>query len=322
MYELELTKSLGRTGNCMICIITAIFFSLKQKNISKITFPSMLWQSNALLPKNNTSPEQHIINSFDIFLDVTEGDNINTTKPKTVRNLTWNAQKNKFESWFIGFYTGQVSFRDRLEIVQKYIYPLFNITPQILDENDLVIHIRSGDIFNQCHYAYIQPPLSFYIEVISSKKWNNIYILTEKNNNPCIQVLKDKYPAIITFNTSNNRTGGNGFGFKHDLQYLLGSYNYVPCQSSLCPLIIQLSKTIQNIYIPSYMFSTKGKHGIREHCTWWSKDLCTKFKNLNNNSNIVTFKECHYNFIVYNYDKYIEINTLYKLITEILHNII
>ncbi len=109
--------------------------------------------------------------------------------------------------------------------------------------------------------------------------------------------MKEKYTNVITFIDKNKkRDGGNGFGFKDDLSYLISSKNYVPCQSSLCPLIIQLSKTIKNVYIPSYMLKTEGHHAIREHKTWWSKSL-TEF-----NTDFI-YHNIH--FHIFDYDEYI-----------------
>ena len=42
MYTLELNKSLGRTGNCMLCVINAIYFAEKY-NISKVTFDGIIY---------------------------------------------------------------------------------------------------------------------------------------------------------------------------------------------------------------------------------------------------------------------------------------
>ena len=64
MYELELTKSLGRTGNCLICIINAIEFSINNK-ISKIKFHTMLWWTTQLLPGG----ENELINKLEIDID-------------------------------------------------------------------------------------------------------------------------------------------------------------------------------------------------------------------------------------------------------------
>ena len=302
MYELELTKSLGRTGNSLLCIINAVYFAFNNK-ICKVKFHKLKWWTNQLLPGGRNE----LINKLEINIDSVDlsgtiCENTENERKSILRNrgsLKWNQKKNQFESWFCGFYLGGpqgAPFHKRIYIVQKYIRRLFNFVNEPLNENDLVIHLRSGDIMSSGHHCYIQPPLCFYEEIIKLRKWNKIYILLERNNNPCLNALKQKYPNIITFINDKNRHGGNGFGFKHDLGFLVGCYNYVSCQSSLCPLIIQLSKTIKNVYIPSYMFVTKGHHAIREHSIWWSNDLIDKKENVKINN---------IEFHVFNYDKYI-----------------
>ena len=46
---------------------------------------------------------------------------------------------------------------------------------------NLYIHIRSGDIFSQNggHPYYVQPPLDYYKNIITAKKWNKIFIIYE-----------------------------------------------------------------------------------------------------------------------------------------------
>jgi hypothetical protein len=303
MYELELTKSLGRTGNCLICIINAIEFAINNK-INKIKFHTMLWWTTQLLPGG----QNELINKLEIDIDSVDlcgtiCENTENEKKSILKNrgsLIWNKEKIQFESWFCGFYSHVCSFNKRIYIVQKYIKPILNIETQILDENDLVIHLRSGDIMSKGHSSYIQPPLCFYEEIINLKKWNKIYIITENKNNPCLDILKNKYVNIITFlDNKKNRHGGNGFGFNHDLGYLIGAYNFIPSSTSLSPLIIQLSKTIKNVYIPSYMLQSKGKNIPREYPIWWSNDLKDKKTNITINN---------IEFHVFDYDQYTNID--------------
>lgn len=295
-YHLELTNSIGRTGNCMVCVINAINHAL-QTDIQTISFDSMCWQSNALLPgkSSHSTKENTLLNSMNIGII----NKSNSGKKATSKGcVNWNKNKKQYESWFSGFYNGDTCFEDRINIVQKYIRPLFTFKEHTLNDDDLVIHLRSGDIFSlRPHYAYIQPPLSFYIEIIENSKWNKIYVITEKDDSPIYKKLRELYPNIITFlEKPENRHGGNGWGFKQDLEYLVGAVNYVPCQSSLCPLIIQLSKTIKNVYMPSYMFKTRGHHAIGEHSTWWSNSLRDKKGE---------FSIKNINFHVSDYDEYI-----------------
>ena len=61
------------------------------------------------------------------------------------------------------------------------------IISQSNDENDVVIHIRSGDIFNKCpHPVYIMPPLSYYVNILNEKNFNKIYLVAADKLNPFI----------------------------------------------------------------------------------------------------------------------------------------
>lgn len=81
-----------------------------------------------------------------------------------------------------------------------------------IDENTLVIHIRSGDIFDLPINSYHQNPLNFYIEII--KDFNEVLLVTsiEKNNPVCDELLKFKKVSLQTstiendFNTLCNAT--------------------------------------------------------------------------------------------------------------------
>ena len=301
MSELILTNSLGRTGNCMVCIMNAIKFAI-DNHICKVSFHAMNWMGPRLLPKNSDSSSP-IFTSYEINIDSSDFQG-NKPDHKSIvkkKGCVSDAGNNKVSSWFVGFYNTDTSFKERLHICKKYLKPLFNFNEQKLGENDLLIHLRSGDIMGKGHYGYLQPPLSFYIKVIESKKWENIYLLTERDNNPCMQKLLEKYPNIIHFLGHNNikRCPGEGFGFKHDLGYLVGCKNYAVCQSSLCPLVIQLSDTIKNVYIPSYMLKTSGKYGLREHPIWWSRDFMEKKTN---------FEYCNVCYHIYDYEEYVNTN--------------
>ena len=75
-----------------------------------------------------------------------------------------------------------------------------NLPKIIIDESDLYIHIRSGDIFHYNNYKdinYAQPPLCFYISVLDNFEFRNIYILSQDTLNPVIKKLINHFPKII-----------------------------------------------------------------------------------------------------------------------------
>ena len=58
-----------------------------------------------------------------------------------------------------------------------------------IHENDLTIHIRSGDIWQEDisrepHDSYCALPFSFYETIIREYNWRHIHIVTENRNDP------------------------------------------------------------------------------------------------------------------------------------------
>lgn len=103
--------------------------------------------------------------------------------------------------------------------------------PQVdVNDDDLYIHIRSGDIFKRWPSPYYgQPPLCFYESIIETWGFKKVYILTEDKKNPVINHLIKKYNAKI-IRTNISRTIG----------YILNSRNLVLSFGTFLPLILKL----------------------------------------------------------------------------------
>lgn len=94
-------------------------------------------------------------------------------------------------------------------IVQKYIKPslkLEKFNNFAIDENTLVIHIRSGDLWRldgDYNKLYVQNPLSYYKKLIGLYK--KTLIVTELDlRNPLIKILRDHYHIPIISSTLYN----------------------------------------------------------------------------------------------------------------------
>ena len=108
-----------------------------------------------------------------------------------------------------------------------------------LSENDLVIHIRSGDLFSQSpHWAYVPPPLAYYIKQINKHKYDKIYIVCEDNINPVVNKLLQLYKNSIY--KKNNLV--------EDVKLLLGATNIIYSVGTLVPNLMLLSNNIKYIY--------------------------------------------------------------------------
>lgn len=131
-----------------------------------------------------------------------------------------------------------------IEILRK-CFSIKNI--QSMDKNDLVIHIRGGDIFVNPHYKYVMPPLSYYIKIIESNKFEKIIIISQDRRNPCVSTLLKLYPNI-EFKLRS---------LDEDINIILSATNLVESYGTFTSYLLLFSKNIKNIYKPSYQFNTE-----------------------------------------------------------------
>ena len=118
---------------------------------------------------------------------------------------------------------------ERNKILQK-AFLINNINK--LPENDLVIHIRSGDIFNsKPHPNYIPPPLSYYTKEIDKYKYEKIHIICEDTINPVTNELRKLYKnAVYEKNT-----------LEKDIRIILGATNIIYSVGTFIPSLMLLS---------------------------------------------------------------------------------
>jgi len=134
---------------------------------------------------------------------------------------------------------------DKTISILKEYFSIKNIPS--LNKNDLIIHIRSGDIFYTIptHNAYIVPPLSYYVNIINNNNFDNITIIAEDNINPCINKLLELYPKI-KFNKQS---------LDDDIKLILATTNIIESFGSFTTSLLLLSDNIINIYRTSYQSS-------------------------------------------------------------------
>ncbi len=283
MNELKLIKGCGRTGNFIICLLNAILYAEKN-NCHKINFSGIHWSPSP-------SINERLLTDFFKELEIVISKEVEMKEEKIIEIKTERFYRRV-----------HLDFSERIKYVKKYIAPIIKLNPQKIGDNDLVIHLRSGDIMVSGNSDMIQPPLEFYIKVIECKKWDKIYVITERDPlNPIYNVLVEKYD-VITF-IDDGRDKMNGYNFKKDFDTLIGAKHYVPCQSSLCPFVIQISESIKNVYVPSYYFIALSAPN-----NWWTQSLYRKKGEV---------KIDDINFVIYDYDRYIkERNKMYMYINK------
>ena len=108
-----------------------------------------------------------------------------------------------------------------------------------LDEDDVVIHIRSGDIFKKKpHRIYAPPPLAFYEHILDKHEYKNIIILCEDMVNPVINELLQIYEnSAYCKNT-----------LQDDIRILLGATNVISSVGTFVPSLLLLSEYVKYHY--------------------------------------------------------------------------
>ena len=165
MSIVKITRWNNRTGNHLLTILNTIEHSFNRNNFYKLEIP----EHKFFTLKSNVNLSNKEICKSDKIHDFTHNINPNIHNPLSLEQLK-------------SIYLKYVKYND---LFTKYD----------ISENDIGIHIRSGDIFigNHPHGYYIQPPLNYYTEIINNNINKSIIIVFENDNNPVINKLKEIY---------------------------------------------------------------------------------------------------------------------------------
>ncbi len=122
---------------------------------------------------------------------------------------------------------------------KNYLYKKLTIKKDInIDNNTLVIHIRTGDIFNgDWHSLYTQNPLSYFLKI--SNEFEKVIVVCGKiHNNPVLEYLKKDKRFYIQSGT-----------FEEDFNILLNAKNLATSGVSGFPISAALmSQKLENFY--------------------------------------------------------------------------
>lgn len=210
---------LNRLGNALIQLRNAIHVGL-------------FYNYNVILPKHNLLNTTYIVLNKNIG---PEADKMTDYHHFFYRDRIENIDKTLF----------QIN-HNRVREIMKEIFVIKDISP--LGSSDLVIHIRSGDLFigNRPHPNYLSPPLSFYTDILNTNTYENIYMIAEDRGNPCIDRLLELYPNIV-FKVQTLR---------EDIAIILGATNIIMSIGTFIPQLLELSDNIKMVYKANY------SHGI------------------------------------------------------------
>jgi hypothetical protein len=171
----------------------------------------------------------------------------NTNKIIINKNLK-NNNEYEVELKYNFFYSPPEKFftkkfiNDNFDYVTDLLKKITNINLENLDyekyKNSLVMHIRSGDIFDIWpHPRYVPPPLYYYENIINKNKYDEIIIVSENDTNPIINILKNKYKNVKFSKRS----------LLEDINIILSSTNLCLSVGTFIPSLLLLSNNKKNI---------------------------------------------------------------------------
>lgn len=118
-----------------------------------------------------------------------------------------------------------------------------SIGPSLSREN-LVIHLRGGDVFKKNpHREYGQPPLCFYVKILEEFNWSGVTIVHQDNQNP---VLKPLLARIKRMGVSLHVQSSS---LEEDVGLILRAHSVASSRGTFIPAITGLSSSIQKVFL-------------------------------------------------------------------------
>ena len=222
--NLYIEKWVGRLGNNMIQLLNVISIGLYYNYNIIIPYHKYFIEKYIVLNKNVTDHNKVITNNDQFF------------RKHKIKNI----DSHLFDD---------TNIKNKAVVILKSIFSFQEITP--LNNNNIVIHIRSGDIFKtDPNTNYPPPPLSYYINILNNNHFENIYLIAEDTRNPTINKLLELYPNIRFKIQSLN----------DDIRLLLSSPNVIMSVGTFVPMLLTISNNIKNVYKTSFETGPIGSH--------------------------------------------------------------
>jgi hypothetical protein len=139
---------------------------------------------------------------------------------------------------------------------QKKVFP--DLQPA--GDNDLFIHIRSGDAFVEPSpdAVYAQPPIGYYRDILLKNNWSKVTLLTLDTENPCVNGL---------LNDTRFHVEWKPRPLIADLRLAFGARNFAIGRGTFGPAVALLSLHLKRLFTFNMSSSLIGPH---ENC--WPED--------------------------------------------------
>jgi len=247
--EITISNWAGRTCNNIIQVTNAILMAKRHK----LQFNQTLY--HPIIDKFSFDFTENIDYNYELIKD-----KINNCYPQCTSYGEFYDPRDcpNFFKCFFGDRVNKVELRD---IYYNYILPNLKINKNLkpLDNNTLVLHIRSGDcirddvLIHDVHkysndnkiVLYALPPINMYEKLIN--KFDKVIIVAEDRLNPAINYFEAKYPEKITVQTGTLR---------EDIELILSAQNLAGSSifnGTFLYTMSRLSKNLKNMYIFEFM---------------------------------------------------------------------
>ncbi len=219
----------GRLGNNVMQLLHALCFA-HSKHYDGVVFPfHPHFTTTYILFKKQLHPNTHwnyMVQDNFFYLTIFQHHGLETPSIITQRNLA----------------------QHYITHILQFTIPSDFLKDQLLQENTLCIHIRSGDLFEGqgTHEKYIQPPLWYYKQILQSRSWHQVFLFAEDDKNPVLnQLLLYGQHAYLPITWKRQ-------SLMEDVGCLLHARNVVGSYGSFTPMIYMCSVTLKNYYMAQW----------------------------------------------------------------------
>lgn len=148
-------------------------------------------------------------------------------------------------------------FEQNVEEVNNLLKEAFKIKNVNKLDAELVIHIRSGDIFTDSrpHPRYVPPPLSYYTNIINANNYKKIIVICQDTINPVVNKLLELYENAVH----------NKNSLEEDVTLVLGASHIISSVGTFIPTLLKFSDNIKYHYrTHSYSKELKKYYSINK----------------------------------------------------------
>ena len=121
-----------------------------------------------------------------------------------------------------------------------------------LTANDLVVHVRSGDIyFREGVGDWGQPPVAYYEKIIREEPWSRVFVVCEDNESPVLRPITALCESLGIQHFFQSGT------LAEDLALLARATNLVVGRGTFAPAVVLLNMALEKVFFFEDRFDSK-----------------------------------------------------------------